>query len=114
MIISLLQSYDKQTIIPYRYPSKKYLYRAICISKTYHYSSYTRRKSLVTKDIAMIVSPIADPSSVAFATMAEHLTEKKILPLLSPESKKTKPHRLGLSKKKVNFAPRHPPENPTV
>lgn len=68
MIISLLQSYDKQTIIPYRYRSKKYLYRAICISKTYHYSSYTRRKLLVTKDIAMIVSPIADPSSVAFAS----------------------------------------------
>lgn len=68
MIISLLQSYDKQTIIPYRYRSKKYLYRAICISKTYHYSSYTRRKLLVTKDIAMIVSPIANPSSVALAS----------------------------------------------
>lgn len=68
MIISLLQSYDKQTIIPYRYPSKNYQYRAICISKTYHYSSYTRRKLLVTKDIAMIVSPIAGPSSVAFAS----------------------------------------------
>lgn len=54
-------------IIPYRYPPKKYLYRAICISKTYHYSSYTRRKSLVTKDIAMIVSTIADPYSVALA-----------------------------------------------
>lgn len=68
MIFSLLQSYDKQTIIPYRYPSKKYLYRAICISKTYHYSSYTRRKLLVTKDIAMIVSSIAGPPSVAFAS----------------------------------------------
>ena len=99
MIISLLQSYNKQTIIPYRYPSKKYLYRAICISKTYHYSSYTRRKSLVTKDIAMIVSPIADQYSVAFATMAEHLTEKNPT-IIVYRVKKNKATPLGIIQEK--------------
>lgn len=48
----------------------------------------------------MIVSPIADPSSVALATMAEHLTEKKNLTIIISRVKKNKATPLGIIQEK--------------